>query len=196
MTSIPTRFAIFGGLCVTWALAMSVSDHVLVQAAGTAWFANWTIQVTVTLVSWAQPFTLPNRYYQPWWQAEATGMPPLFGLWIFEEVVRRINPLPFRRHSFATLDEVMRAAETTHAITFVIGTVLAMGMAASGSILTASCLAFWNVIFNAYAIALQRRNRVRIGQLARRRAEQKASGPRSADRRRPAPQSAAASSSP
>ncbi len=197
MTAIPVRFALFAALCAGWMAAMTIGDHPLVHAAGVAWFVNWSVQITVTLVSWVHPFALPNRYYQPWGRAHGRPAPRLVGAWIFEAVVRRINPFPFAfdRRSFATIEGVMRAAETTHALTFTIGIVLTAGFAATGSSLVALCLAFWNVIFNAYAIALQRRNRARIQRLARKRAARTTSAPQPADRRRRAHPSAAASSS-
>lgn len=196
MRSIPARFAGFGLLCAAWAAAMAFSGRPLVYAAGEAWFLNWSVQIGVTLLRWTYPFSLPARYYRPWRRrgpGSASGL-PFYGMSFFERVVKRINPLPFDRRSFATLDAAMRAAETTHAITFATGWLLAAALAAAGSVATASFLALWNVTFNAYAIALQRQNRARVQRLARRRGE--ASAPRGGRPAAPRRSSAAASSSP
>jgi hypothetical protein len=66
----------------------------------------------------------------------------------------------------------MLGAATTHFITFLIVTLLTIAVAAFDSIGSALFLALWNILFNAYPVALQRHNVARLDAVAHRVARQ------------------------
>jgi hypothetical protein len=165
------RFILFAVACAAWIGAMLIwPESWAIAAAGRAWFVNWGIQIAVTLIAWRSPFSLPERYYQPLAGPHSSAwLARVSGIRFYKRVAQWINPFSIDRGSPRRLDAAIDAAETTHAVTFVIVAVLALLFAAWGAIAVAMCLTLWNVLFNLYAIALQRHTRARLRRGAMRR---------------------------
>jgi hypothetical protein len=161
----------FGAACSGWLLLIVVGRGTpALHAAGLAWFLTWGTQIVVSATSWILPFSFPSLYYRSWPVPCARRLARWFGVVRFGRWARRINPLQFDRRSPRELESTMTAAETTHAMTLLIVTALAVGSLVRGSATLALFLGLWNVLFNLYPVALQRHNRARLRRVSRQRA--------------------------
>jgi hypothetical protein len=156
------RFAIFGCASLTWLWAMSAMGNPTVHAAGVAWFVIWGIQTVVSAMSWFwQPTPrLPCRLPLP--QGRLAYLP---GIGWFGRAVGLLYPFRVERSRLADIAFSMQAAETTHTISLVIVSVLAVLLLARGSTTTAFLLLLENMLFNLYPIALQQQNLARVRHL-------------------------------
>jgi hypothetical protein len=164
---VAPRFVVFGVACSVWLAVIMTAPSPALHAAGLSWFVNWGVQIAVSVVSWMVPVSLPASYYRAGLRRRGLPLAPWFGLDRFGRVARWLHPLPFNRRFPGELEAAMAAAETTHAITFVVVTLLAVGLAERGSATLALLLVFWNMLFNLYPAALQRHNRGRLEHLRR-----------------------------
>lgn len=155
-----SRFVCFGVASSAWLATIAVAPSHALRAAGLAWFASWLVQMIVSATSWILPFGRAAEI--------APGLVRLPGIRRYARVARWIHPLPFDRHAPRDLDAAMAAAEATHAVTFVVVIVLALAALAAGDGAMAVFLTLWNVVFNLYPVAVQRRNRDRLRRVARR----------------------------
>jgi hypothetical protein len=163
---IAPRFLVFGVACATWLVVVVVwRESVLVRSAALAWFTLWGIQIAVVITFWLHPFSLPGRYYRPGPVHPPPWVRRHTGLRLFNRLARRINRHAFDRRMPLGLDVALGNAETTHVITFAIVGVLALVLVIPHPAI-ALFLTMWNVLFNVYPIALQRRNRWRVQRVA------------------------------
>lgn len=168
---VAPRFLIFAAACLAWFAAMVMfTESRVLQAAGAAWFANWSVQIAVSATSWRRPFSLPERYYRPLFSYESPHLARLFGVRLGGRIANWINPFRFDRRSPRELEAIIGAAETTHVITLSVITVITLVLVAWAATGLALFLALWNVLFNLYPIAIQRHTRRRLQQLIMRRA--------------------------
>lgn len=135
----------------------------MIWAAGVTWFMTWAVQILMVLVWWTVPFRLPAWYYELRPNVRTSRRTLRWsGLRLYARVAHRINPLAFDRRNPGHASALMTAAETTHAVSFLIVMLVAMVALTTGSSLLAGFLVFWNGTFNLYPVILQRHNRARL----------------------------------
>jgi hypothetical protein len=159
---IAPRFVLFGAACAVWLTAMTIWTNAALQAAGRAWFTLWGIQILVTLWSWVRPFPAAVRAPST---PDRLGLSHLPGLDRFGQLAARIHPLQFRARTPLEAEACMANAEATHTVTLLVVTMYAGVVGTWRSVSLAIFLAVWNVVFNLYPIALQRRNRARVSRI-------------------------------
>jgi len=166
---VPGRVWLFITACAAWLGAMHARPDSTLAVAGGTWFANWIVQMAVAGLYRRRPFLLPEGYYtrDSWPLALLARLPGLDG---FGRAAAVLHPFRYDRRRPQEADARMRGAETTHAITGGVMTAVAAALAAGAAPAAALTLCGWNVVFNVYPVALQRRNRERLSCLARRRA--------------------------
>jgi hypothetical protein len=138
------------------------AESAMLRAAGRAWFATWSVQIVVSLIWWTRPFSLPARYYEPFHAPFGRRLPHLANVDRFQRLAHAIHPFHVTRRSPGDLATVVSAAETTHIVTFGIVSVLSVALGARGATGTGVFLVVWNVLFNLYPVAVQRRIRARL----------------------------------
>src|SRR5262249_26056942 len=124
----PVRFVAFAIASGGWlATMMAFPEARLLAAAGSAWFANWGVQIAVSIAWWLRPstFTIPHVLMHV--EAHLDHLP---GVSAFGRVAKLIHPFQCAPGSLPRLQNAMTSAGSTHLIT---ATIVAIGTVVCGS---------------------------------------------------------------